>query len=83
MYPFKNYAMKNWISFAEVYGMSLRVGKYEPGLAGQTGRRSFRQCLDRVHHNDEVDIAHRIRMRSRFLLFTFALAGRKWNSRLR
>lgn len=31
MYLFKNYAVKDWIGFAEVYGMPLRVGKYEPG----------------------------------------------------
>lgn len=28
---FKNYAVKDWIAFAEVFGMPLRVGKYEPG----------------------------------------------------
>ncbi|MEM5789371.1 MAG: DUF935 domain-containing protein, partial [Syntrophobacteraceae bacterium] len=31
MYLFKNYAVKDWVGFAEVYGMPLRVGKYEPG----------------------------------------------------
>ncbi len=31
MYLFKNYALKDWIGFAEVYGMPLRIGKYEPG----------------------------------------------------
>lgn len=30
MYLFKNYALKNWMGFAEVYRMPLRVGKYEP-----------------------------------------------------
>ncbi|MCE5336957.1 MAG: DUF935 domain-containing protein, partial [Desulfobacteraceae bacterium] len=33
MYLFKNYAVKDWIGFAEVYGMPLRVGKYEPGAS--------------------------------------------------
>lgn len=28
---FKNYAVKDWITFAEVYGMPLRVGKYPAG----------------------------------------------------
>ncbi len=30
-YLFKNYALKDWVSFAEVYGMPIRVGKYPPG----------------------------------------------------
>jgi len=28
---FKNYALKDWTAFAEVFGMPLRVGKYEVG----------------------------------------------------
>lgn len=28
---FKNYTVKDWVAFAEVYGMPLRVGKYGPG----------------------------------------------------
>jgi SPP1 gp7 family putative phage head morphogenesis protein len=31
MYLFKNYSLKDWVIFAEVYGMPLRLGKYEPG----------------------------------------------------
>jgi phage gp29-like protein len=31
MYLFKNYAMKDWVAFAEVFGMPLRIGKYDPG----------------------------------------------------
>ena len=33
MYLFKNYAIKDWVAFAEVFGIPLRVGKYEPGAA--------------------------------------------------
>ncbi len=33
MYLFKNYAVKDWTAFAEVYGMPIRVGKYEPGAS--------------------------------------------------
>lgn len=33
MYLFKNYDIKDWVAFAEVYGMPLRVGKYEPGAS--------------------------------------------------
>lgn len=29
MYLFKNYDIKDWISFAEIYGMPLRLGKYD------------------------------------------------------
>jgi phage gp29-like protein len=31
MYLFKNYSLKDWVAFAEVFGMPLRVGKYDPG----------------------------------------------------
>ena len=31
MYLFKNYAIKDWVAFAEVFGMPLRVGKYDSG----------------------------------------------------
>lgn len=30
-YLFKNYDIKDWIGFIEVYGQPLRVGKYHPG----------------------------------------------------
>jgi phage gp29-like protein len=29
MYLFKNYALKDWVAFAEVFGMPLRIGKYD------------------------------------------------------
>jgi phage gp29-like protein len=29
-YLFKNYTLKDWMAFAEVYGMPLRIGKYGP-----------------------------------------------------
>jgi phage gp29-like protein len=32
MYMFKNYSIKDWVVFAEVYGMPLRLGKYESGV---------------------------------------------------
>jgi len=31
MYLFKNYAVKDRVAFAEVFGMPLGIGKYEPG----------------------------------------------------
>jgi len=30
-YLFKNYVLKDWVTFAEVYGQPLRLGKYGPG----------------------------------------------------
>lgn len=33
MYVFKNYSIKDWVAFCEVYGMPLRVGKYETGAS--------------------------------------------------
>lgn len=33
MYLFKNYAVKDWVAFSEVYGMPLRVGKYDQGAS--------------------------------------------------
>jgi phage gp29-like protein len=34
-YLFKNYVLKDWVTFAEVYGQPLRVGKYGPGATEQ------------------------------------------------
>lgn len=33
MYLFKNYDLKDWVSFAEVYGLPLRLGKYAAGAS--------------------------------------------------
>lgn len=30
-YLFQNYSVKDWVAFAEVYGLPLRVGKYDSG----------------------------------------------------
>jgi len=32
-YLFKNYAVKDWVVFCEVYGMPLRLGKYDQGAS--------------------------------------------------
>ena len=29
----KNYDLKDWVSFAEIYGLPLRLGKYAPGAS--------------------------------------------------
>jgi phage gp29-like protein len=33
MYLFKNYSIKDWSAFAEVFGMPLRLGRYDPGAS--------------------------------------------------
>jgi phage gp29-like protein len=34
-YLFKNYILKDWVTFAEAYGQPLRLGKYGPGASAQ------------------------------------------------
>jgi len=33
MYLFKNYSIKDWITFLEAYGMPMRIGKYDPATS--------------------------------------------------
>ena len=33
MYLFKNYAIKDWVAFAEIFGIPLRLGKYDSGAS--------------------------------------------------
>jgi phage gp29-like protein len=33
MYLFKNYSIKDWVAFSEVFGMPLRLGKYDSGAS--------------------------------------------------
>lgn len=33
MYLFKNYAVKDWVAFSEVYGQPVRIGKYDPSTS--------------------------------------------------
>jgi phage gp29-like protein len=37
MYLFKNYSLKDWVAFMEVFGMPIRLGKYDAG-AGQADK---------------------------------------------
>lgn len=32
-YLFKNYGLKDWVAFCEIYGLPFRIGKYEPGAS--------------------------------------------------
>ena len=45
MYLFKNYDIKDWISFAEVYGLPFRLGKYAPGSSDEEKRALMRALV--------------------------------------
>ena len=47
MYLFKNYTLKDWVAFCEVYGMPLRLGKYQPG-ASEDDKRALMQTLAQI-----------------------------------
>lgn len=47
MYLFKNYDLKDWVSFAEIYGLPLRLGKYQPG-ASENDKRALMQALIQI-----------------------------------
>lgn len=47
MYLFKNYDLKDWVSFCEVYGMPLRLGKYQPG-ASEDDKVALMQALIQI-----------------------------------
>ncbi|HEX7128297.1 MAG TPA: DUF935 domain-containing protein [Thermodesulfobacteriota bacterium] len=40
-YLFKNYGVKDWVTFVEVYGQPLRVGKYGPGATDEDKEKLF------------------------------------------
>lgn len=44
MYLFKNYDVKDWVSFCEVYGMPIRIGKYKPD-ANEEEKASLMRAL--------------------------------------
>ena len=44
MYLFKNYTLKDWVAFCEVFGMPLRLGKSQPG-ASEDDKRALMQAL--------------------------------------
>lgn len=44
MFLFKNYSLKDWVTFCEVYGMPLRLGRYDPG-ASQEDRDALVQAI--------------------------------------
>ena len=47
MYLFKNYDVKDWVSFAEVFGLPLRLGTYQPG-ASKEDKEALMQALIQI-----------------------------------
>lgn len=42
---FRNYTLKDWVTFSEVFGMPLRIGKYPPG-SKDSDKDELRQALE-------------------------------------
>jgi phage gp29-like protein len=47
MYLFKNYDIKDWVSFCEIFGMPLRLGKYANG-ASEDDRAALMRALIQI-----------------------------------
>jgi len=47
MYIFKHFDIKDWITFAEIFGMPLRVGKYPPG-ASKEDKKILMQAITQL-----------------------------------
>jgi len=45
LYLFKNYSMKDWMSFIELFAMPLRIGKYPPG-ASDSDKAALKSALE-------------------------------------
>lgn len=50
LYLFKHYSLKDWVAFSEVYGMPLRLGKYQPG-ASADDRQALLQAVRSIGHD--------------------------------
>jgi len=46
-YLFKNYVLKDWVTFTEVFGQPLRVGKYHPG-ASEQDKQALLNAVSRI-----------------------------------
>lgn len=47
MYLFKNYDVKDWVAFCEVFGMPLRLGKYN-AAASEDDKKSLMQAIIQI-----------------------------------
>jgi len=50
LYLFKHYDIKDWAAFLEVYGMPLRLGKYQPG-ANKEDRDALLAAVRNIGHD--------------------------------
>lgn len=48
---FKTFTVNDWVAFAEVYGMPLRIGKYDPATAGPAEVAKLRRALANIGHD--------------------------------
>jgi phage gp29-like protein len=46
-YLFKNYMLKDWVTFAEVFGQPVRIGKYQAG-ATETDKRTLLRAVANI-----------------------------------
>jgi phage gp29-like protein len=44
-YLFKNYSLKDWAAFLDVYGMPIRVGKYHPSATAEERRKLLQAVM--------------------------------------
>ncbi len=49
-YLFKNYSIKDWVVFCEVFGMPLRLGKYQPG-ASEEDKKALETAVALMGHD--------------------------------
>lgn len=47
LHLFKGYAIKDWMAFAEVFGMPIRIGRYVPGATDQE-KEELRQAVTAI-----------------------------------
>lgn len=48
---FKNFTVKDWMAFTEVYGMPLKIAKYVAGSTTDEEKASLRRALSNVGHD--------------------------------
>lgn len=46
MYLFKNYDVKDWVAFCEVFGMPIRIGKYDPSASEDDKAALMKAIID-------------------------------------
>jgi phage gp29-like protein len=68
MYLFKNYTIKDWVSFSETYGQPLRIGKYGPNASEQDKEALFQavrsigvEAAGIISRNTEIEFIEAVR----------------------